>query len=283
MADIKWIKICTDIFDDEKILLIENLPEGDTIIVCWLKLLCLAGKQNNCGVFLINERIPYTEEMLATIFRRPLNTVKLALQTFANFGMIEIVNNTITIPNWEKHQSLDKMERLKEQSRQTSARYRAKQKQLQSASYESDVTSDITVTSRDTTDKNRLDEIREDENDISISNDIDCQTETVKPDIKSVVDVWNALSNDTAIKPVSKMLSTSKRYQMLVARIKEYSLDDVLKAIEKIKQSDFLKGNNNKGWIITFDWFVRPNNFPKVLEGNYTNSGSDKPQRYSEY
>lgn len=274
MANIKWIKICTDIFDDEKILLIENLPEGDTIIVCWLKLLCLAGKQNNCGVFLINERIPYTEEMLATIFRRPLNTVKLALQTFANFGMIEIVNNTITIPNWEKHQSLDKMERLKEQSRQTSARYRAKQKQLQSASYEIDVTSDITVTSRDTTDKNRLDKTREDKNDVSISKDIDCQTETVRLDIKPVVDAWNALSNNTAIKPISKMLSTSKRYQMLVARIKEYSLDDVLKAIEKIKQSDFLKGNNNKGWIITFDWFVRPNNFPKVFEGDYDNRGS---------
>lgn len=270
MADIKWIKICTDIFDDEKILLIENLPEGDTIIVCWLKLLCLAGKQNNCGVFLINERIPYTEEMLATIFRRPLNIVKLALQTFANFGMIEIVDNTITIPNWEKHQNLDKMERLKEQQKQASAKYRAKQKQLQSASYDSD----MTIISNHTTDKNRLDEIREDENDISISNDIDCQTETVRPDIKPVVDAWNALSNDTAIKPISKMLSTSKRYQMLVARIKEYSLDDVLKAIEKIKQSDFLKGNNNKGWIITFDWFVRPNNFPKVFEGDYDNRGS---------
>lgn len=270
MADIKWIKICTDIFDDEKILLIENLPEGDTIIVCWLKLLCLAGKQNNCGVFLINERIPYTEEMLATIFRRPLNIVKLALQTFANFGMIEIVDNTITIPNWEKHQNLDKMERLKEQQKQASAKYRAKQKQLQSASYDGD----MTIISNHTTDKNRLDEIREDENDISISNDIDCQTETVRPDIKPVVDAWNALSNDTAIKPVSKMLSASKRYQMLVARIKEYSLDDVLKAIEKIKQSDFLKGNNTKGWIITFDWFVRPNNFPKVFEGDYDNRGS---------
>lgn len=270
MADIKWIKICTDIFDDEKILLIENLPEGDTIIVCWLKLLCLAGKQNNCGVFLINERIPYTEEMLATIFRRPLNVVKLALQTFANFGMIEIVDNTITIPNWEKHQSLDKMERLKEQQKQASAKYRAKQKQLQSASYDGD----MTIISNHTTDKNRLDKTREDKNNISISKDIDCQTETVRPDIKPVVDAWNALSSSTAIKPISKMLSTSKRYQMLVARIKEYSLDDVLKAIEKIKQSDFLKGNNNKGWIITFDWFVRPNNFPKVFEGDYDNRGS---------
>lgn len=109
---------------------------------------------------------------------------------------------------------------------------------------------------------------------ITVSEDTVCQTETVRPDIKPVVDAWNALSNDTAIKPISKMLSTSKRYQMLVARIKEYSLDDVLKAIEKIKQSDFLKGNNNKGWIITFDWFVRPNNFPKVFEGDYDNRGS---------
>lgn len=108
---------------------------------------------------------------------------------------------------------------------------------------------------------------------ITVSEDTVCQTETVRPDIKPVVDAWNALSNDTAIKPVSKMLSTSKRYQMLVARIKEYSLDDVLNAIEKIKQSDFLKGNNNKGWIITFDWFVRPNNFPKVFEGDYDNRG----------
>lgn len=126
---------------------------------------------------------------------------------------------------------------------------------------------------RATTNKNDKN-VKNDKNNISISKDIDCQTETVRPDIKPVVDAWNALSNDTAIKPISKMLSTSKRYQMLVARIKEYSLDDVLKAIEKIKQSDFLKGNNNKGWIITFGWFVRPNNFPKVFEGDYDNRGS---------
>ena len=41
-SEIKWIKIVTDIFDDEKILLIESLPEADTIIVVWFKLLTLA-------------------------------------------------------------------------------------------------------------------------------------------------------------------------------------------------------------------------------------------------
>ena len=58
---------------------------------------------------------------------------------------------------------------------------------------------------------------------------------------------------------------------MLSARIGQYGIDDVLGAIEKIKQSDFLQGRNNRNWTITFDWFVRPNNFPKVLDGNYGN------------
>lgn len=130
MADVKWIKICTDIFNDEKMVLIENMPEADAVIVIWFKLLCMAGKQNNSGVFMMNDKIAYTDEMLATVFRRPLNTVRLALKTFETYGMIEIVDNVVTIPNWEKHQSLDAMEKAKEQNRLRVARYREKQKQL---------------------------------------------------------------------------------------------------------------------------------------------------------
>lgn len=143
------------------------------------------------------------------------------------------------------------------------------------------IPSDIpTVSKLDTQD--RL-ELGKDSIDITISKDIVCQTETVRPDIKPILDAWNSLSKDTAIKPVSKMKSTSQRYKMLNARIKEYSIDDVLRAIENIQHSDFLKGNNNRGWIITFDWFVKPNNFPKVFDNNYADSGIGKPQCYSEY
>ena len=92
MADVKWIKITTDIFDDEKILLIESLPESDSIIVVWFKLLCLAGKMNNSGVFMMNDSIAYTDEMLATIFRRKEITVKMALDTFEKFGMIQRID-----------------------------------------------------------------------------------------------------------------------------------------------------------------------------------------------
>lgn len=117
MADVKWIKIVTDIFDDEKMLLIESMPEADSIIVIWFKLLCLAGKQNNGGVFLLNDKIAYTDEMLATVFRRPIATVRLALATFEKFGMIEISSNTYIIANWDKYQTLDKIEHKKEMDR----------------------------------------------------------------------------------------------------------------------------------------------------------------------
>lgn len=111
MSNVKWIKIVVDIFDDEKILLIESLPESDSIIVIWFKLLSLAGKINNGGVLLLNDRIAYTDEMLATIFRKDTTIVKNALKIFENLEMISIVNNTITIPNWGKHQSLDQLEK----------------------------------------------------------------------------------------------------------------------------------------------------------------------------
>ena len=158
MADVKWIKIVTDVFDDEKILMIETLPEADSIIVIWFKLLCLAGKQNNSGVFLLG-RMPYTDEMFATVFRRPINTVRLALRTFEDFGMIEIINDTVTIPHWDKHQSLDAYEKKKERDRLYQAERRANQKLL--AEKSSDKSSD--VASKIRRDKKRLEKIRLDE------------------------------------------------------------------------------------------------------------------------
>ena len=144
MASVKWIKIVTDVFDDEKILMIETMPECDTIIVIWFKLLCLAGKQNNSGVFQMGQ-MPYTDEMFAAIFRRPINTVRLALNTFERFGMIEIVRETVTIPNWSKHQSLDAYEKRKERDRLYQAERRAAQRAIaeKSSDTSADASSDI--------------------------------------------------------------------------------------------------------------------------------------------
>lgn len=108
---------------------------------------------------------------------------------------------------------------------------------------------------------------KEDKNIYIVSNDTICQTQ----DVRRVVDKWNELEK-YGIASIKKLTSSSNRYRMLNARIKQFSLDDVLTAIENIKDSSFLQGKSDsrRNWVITFDWFVKPNNFPKVLEGQYS-------------
>lgn len=150
MYEIKWIKITTDIFDDEKICLIDALPDHDAILVIWFKILALAGKHNRNGLLMMSEKVHYTDEMLATIFRRPLNTVRMALDIFKQFGMIEIIDGVIALPNWEKHQNIDGMEKIKTQTRNRVARYREKQKNL---ALGCNVTCNVTVTESNATEE----------------------------------------------------------------------------------------------------------------------------------
>lgn len=114
MAGISWIKLSVNIFDDEKIKLIKSMPEGDAIILIWIQLLCLAGKTNDGGAVYIGQHMNYTDEMIATICNQPLNTVRFALQTFEKFEMINLSQDgLISIANWEKHQNIEGMERVK--------------------------------------------------------------------------------------------------------------------------------------------------------------------------
>ena len=128
MADIKWIKLQTDIFNHHKIKQIETLPEGDAIIVIWLNILCLAGTSNRDGMIFFTEEIPYTEEMLVTEFRRSAKVVQLALMTFKKYGMIEVIDDIICISNWEKYQSTNKLAEIREQTRLRNINYRERKK-----------------------------------------------------------------------------------------------------------------------------------------------------------
>lgn len=151
MADeIKWIKICTDMFNNRKMQLIEEMPEGDTIIVIWVKLLCLAGDVNDAGVVYVTREVPYTDEMLATVFRRPLQKVRLALMTFEKFGMIDIIDDLLHVSNWAKYQNVDGMEKIKEQTRKRVAKHRSK-KLLSNSNC--NVTGNVTVTHCNAIDK----------------------------------------------------------------------------------------------------------------------------------
>ncbi|PFS53502.1 hypothetical protein COK41_28980 [Bacillus cereus] len=127
MADVKWIKLSTSMFEDEKIRLIESLPDADTLLIIWIKLLSQAGRTNANGYIFLSENIPFTEEMLSTLFNRPIATVRLALQTFKQFGMIDVTDDQyICISNWEKHQNVDGLDKIREQNRLRKQKQREK-------------------------------------------------------------------------------------------------------------------------------------------------------------
>lgn len=252
MAEVKWIKICTDIFDDEKMSLIDGMPENDTILVIWFKLLCMAGKQNNGGIFMLNDKIAYTDEMLATIFRRPLNTVRLALTTFEQFGMIEIVNNAYIIPNWEKHQNIEGLEKIREQNRLRKQKQREKERLL--------LPCHVTVTQ-------------------SHATDIEKELDKNKTNYEHIKDMYNA----TCVSLPSVKTLSDARKKAIKARCNKYTLEQIKEVFIKAENSDFLKGSNKSNWTANFDWLIKDSNFAKVLDGNYDNKEVKPTQSTSKY
>ncbi|MGG6309833.1 phage replisome organizer N-terminal domain-containing protein [Paenibacillus macerans] len=131
MAEIKWIKLSTGMFDDEKIKIIEDMPEADTIIVIWIKLMTMTGRSNMGGYIMLTESIPYTEEMLISVIKRPLPVIKMALSIFQRFGMLEISDQgAFYLPNWEKHQNTEALEKVREYERKRKAEQRSKKRLL---------------------------------------------------------------------------------------------------------------------------------------------------------
>ena len=137
MSEIKWIKITSYMFEDEKIRLIDAMTNGVMVIYVWLRLLVQAGKINANGYIYLTENIPYTEEMLSTLFCKSLESIKFALKILCDFQMIEIdSNNIIKILNWDKHQNIEGMERVRAQNKKRAEAYREKKKQIEKTTEE---------------------------------------------------------------------------------------------------------------------------------------------------
>ncbi|PGH85789.1 replication protein [Bacillus thuringiensis] len=221
MADVKWIKITTSMFEDEKIRLIESMPEADTLLIIWIKLLSQAGKTNANGYIFLNENIPYTEDMLATLFNRPIATVRLAFQTFRQFGMIEVdENHFISVSNWGKYQSLNGLDKIREDTKKRVAAHRERKKlSLINESNECNVTCNE-VGNANETDK-------ELEKELELEKDIN----------KHIVEIVTYL-NDTC--STSYRSSTKKTKDLIKARFNQgFTVDDFKKVIE-IKSSHWL-------------------------------------------
>ena len=260
MADVKWIKITTDMFDNRKIKHLRRLPDGNNIVLIWVMLLTMAGRCNSGGMIFLTENIPYTPKMLADELDFEENTVRLALEALERLGMVVMSNGCFAIAGWSEHQNIDGMDKIRESKRLAQARWRAKQKELPPAV---DSTVDSTVDSE----RISVDDAEED-----IEEEREEEKERDKIDYKGIVAAFNSICVSF---PSVKALSDARK-KAIKARLNTYSLDDFKTLFEKAEASSFLKGKNNSNWSATFDWLIKDSNMAKVLDGNF----DDKPVTY---
>ena len=287
MSEIKWIKITTDIFDDEKICLIDALPDHDAILVIWFKILALAGKHNRNGLLMMSDKVHYTDEMLATIFRRPLNTVRMALGIFEQFGMVEIIDGIIALPNWEKHQNIDGMEKIKTQTRNRVARYREKQKNLALGN----VTCNVTVTESNATEEDR-DKDKELDKDKNINNhNNENQIQIIVEEyqsriapidgtqfsiIKEFIEL-DEMEPGVILKAIGIAADNGKRnFSYIKAILTTWKNDGILTIAAVEERERIFKESKNKGSINQSN---KKSNVPEWSKPNYVNTTSEETKK----
>ena len=233
MAEISWIKLKTTMFDDEKVRLIQAVPESDAILVIWIRLLVLAGKTNDDGLIYIQRNMPYSEEMLSTLFGKPVNVVRLALVTLEKFNMIDLnTDGSIAITNWSKHQNIEGMEKVREQNRLRAKKHYDKNKN-------SNVSLTLDVTEPNATD---IDKELDKEKDIDKEKDVTPSKTKAKPTRHKYGEYKNVLLSDKQLEKLKKEFpadweariervssyceSTGKSYKNYFATIKNWAKKD---------------------------------------------------------
>ena len=130
MAEVKWVKLTTDMFDNRKIKHLRRLPEGNNIVLIWVMLLTMAGRCNSGGMIFLTENIPYTPKMLSDELDFEENTVLLALDALEKLDMIVTENGVFTIAGWEEYQNADKLAEMRAKDRERKRLKRALAKSL---------------------------------------------------------------------------------------------------------------------------------------------------------
>lgn len=243
-----WLRLKDDFFERDEIKVLEGMPNGKDYIIFYMKLLLKSISTD--GILIFNGCIPFTPVMLSSITNTNVDTVKVAVDTLTQLGLME---------QWDDGRLFMVMtQNMIGSEGESAARVRALREKSKEKIKLLQCNNEVTKSNTEI------------EKDINTEKDTNIDKEI---DVDVYISSWNSLGLNKLI----SLKKSSTRYKELHARIADYGTDKVLEAIKNISKSKFLKGENDKGWTITFDWLVRPNNFIKVLEGNYTDK--DKPKK----
>ena len=141
-----------------------------------------------------------------------------------------------------------------------------------------------TTRDRQSTDRINKNEKNERIKEVMISREANASMSAVKrPTHKEAIDYQELIEYfNTETKGVFSAVRypiSEKRKASIRARIREHGVEAFKEMIQRAAKSNFLKGDNDRGWTATFDWLIKPSNFQKTLEGNYDNKNQQNNGR----
>lgn len=259
MADVSWIKITTGMFEDDKLDFIEGLPEADAIMVIWCKLLCLAGRCNLNGFIMLTENIPFDEKMLANKFKRNISIVSLALDTFIKLNMLSVTENGFCISNFTKHQNIEGMDKIREQTKKRVDKHRELMKLMTASKKDIDDTDESVTENQDCVTKTETQSNVTCNVTVTQSNATDLELELdLDLDKKKKVQEIKTLYADV-------VLMTDDEHRKLTER---FGIDGINSRIEKLSLYIQSTGKKYKSHYATIlSWELKNNNSQSGTKG----------------
>ena len=287
------MRIKENFFDGDEIKILESMPDGYLYSNILLKMYLNSLK--NSGRLMLNEYIPYSPEMIASITRHQIGTVQRALDIFKKMGLIEVLDNgAIYMLNIQQYigKSSDEADRKREYRQRIEAEKKALLGEKDKCPTNVREISDKRVAYIDT----YIDTDIELKKDIELDTDIELKKNTelnkdidtegnisapivaenvpdepVAPreriDYTSIMNLYNSICVSF---PVCRNLSDNRKKMIKACFKNGIKEEDFERAFRLSEDSPFLKGMNNRGWSANFDWIIKPNNIVKILDGNYT-------------
>lgn len=301
-----WLKLKNDFFNNRQIKKLRRIAGGDTYTIIYLKLQLLS--IDNGGIIEYKGTEKDIFEQLELEIDEDIDNIKITMNFLMANDLLECVDNDVflnEVPNLigsecKSAERVRKYRKNKELENQKALQCDNKTLQCNAPPLQSNtnVTNCNTEIEKEIEKELELDlEIEKEldtksqskinqsiNQDCTLGKEIPTQLENnIKSEIKNnseqakIIEEWNSI--DDNVPNVTLIRSGSTRQRLLQARINEYGFDNVLKAIDNVKNSQYLKGYV-KPFRVTFDWFIKPNNFPKVLDGNYNDFTTPKSEEF---
>lgn len=303
-----WLKLHKNFFNDIRMKRLRKMAGGETLIIIYMKMMLQS--LANDGYLYFEGVFGNVHEELALMIDEDIDDVKAAIEYLSKVGLLTVSENGLECYLTEmancigsESESAKRVREYRKRQKQITNNNLCNETALhcnkqtlhcnESDSEALNSRYNVTLENRDINNINKIntnvlilsshnkkierqnslndpDEIIQDNEFVTDKEEQPVNAKSLKM-YQPIIDEWNSLK-EYGITPIIAINSNTQRAKMLKCRLNQYGTDSFEKAIKQIKNSDFLQGKNKTSFMITFDWLVKPNNYPKVLEGNYRNN-----------